>query len=72
MIISQALAGALRHLTRNVRSSIMEALREDSLISSDIHRYFLDCLSDANIRVCSFYETKAMPGLSQLVSLLFP
>ena len=61
-----AAAGALRHATRNPRSSIMEALRADSLISFDIHQYFLHSLD--NIRICSFYEMKSMSGLGSLVS----
>ncbi|KAI9859462.1 MAG: hypothetical protein M1824_003803 [Vezdaea acicularis] len=63
----QVIAGALRRLTGNLRNSILEALRDDSLISSDIHKDFLDSLSDAKIRTCSFYEARAMPGLNRLV-----
>ena len=61
-------AGALRRLTGNVRSSIMEALLPDSFYSFDIHQAFLNSLD--RIRICTFYETKPVSGLNQLVCLL--
>ena len=61
----RAAAGALRRLTGNVRSSIMEALLPDSFYSFDIHQAFLDSLE--RIRVCTFYEMRKMPGVPALV-----
>ena len=46
----------------------MEALRPDSLISSDIHEYFLQSLHHNDMRVCTFYELKPVAGLRDLVS----
>lgn len=64
--VGAATAGGVRRFTGNPRSSIMEALRADSLISADIHQYFLNSLD--KIRICTFYELKPMPGLRHLVS----
>ncbi|RDW63381.1 hypothetical protein BP6252_10926 [Coleophoma cylindrospora] len=65
--LGQAAAGGLRRLTGNVRSSVMESLRPDSFTAPEIHRSFRDCLSDNNIRVCSFYEARPMRPLVHLV-----
>ncbi|RDW57313.1 hypothetical protein BP5796_12763 [Coleophoma crateriformis] len=65
--LGQAAAGGLRRLTGNVRSSVMESLRPDSFTAPEIHRSFRDCLSDNNIRVCSFYEARPMRPLVHLI-----
>ena len=46
----------------------MESLRPDSHIATEVQRFFEDCLSDKRIHICSFYEAKPMPPLTELVS----
>lgn len=64
--VGQAGAGILRRLHKNPRTGILEALRKDSHIAPDINNDFVDGQNDYHI--CTFYECKPMPAMSDLVS----